>query len=180
MLHRIGRPQQEDTCILEERSPEHHLHVDRTKDWAFLTLNSNSKASSEVRHPTLSCPTQIGARFSVCAHVLLTRHAHQLCMQCRKWMYVMAPAPLQVHLLDARCPGGAGLVCVEPRRPGLEYFVEHSAGRLYIMTNAASEEYSLMTTAAHEPQMRCNRSLFRAHLQAGTSQQQCRVHHGAV
>lgn len=86
---------------------------------------------------------------------LQTRHACQACRPTPQTLFCDPISPLQVHLLDARSPQEANLVRVEPRRPGLEYFVEHNGGRLYIMTNAASEEFALMTTAAHEPQMRC-------------------------
>jgi protease II len=61
---------------------------------------------------------------------------------------------MQVHLLDPQRPEKAALTCIQTRRPGLEYYVEHHSGRLYILTNAALEEYALMTTAVHQPQMR--------------------------
>jgi protease II len=51
MLHKIGQPQAQDACILEERRPEWHLLVSRTHDWAYLTLTSACKTSTEVRHP---------------------------------------------------------------------------------------------------------------------------------
>ena len=43
---------------------------------------------------------------------------------------------LQVHLLDSSDPWNAKPVVVQPRQRGVEYFVEHHDGTLYIMTNA--------------------------------------------
>lgn len=62
--------------------------------------------------------------------------------------------PYQVHLLDARDPWHSRSRCVQPRNPGLEYFVEHHAGQLYILTNAAGPEYTLMKTPVNTPDRR--------------------------
>lgn len=49
---------------------------------------------------------------------------------------------LQVHLLDTRrAPGPAALQCVAPRRPHVQYFVEHAGSHLYVLTNAAPNEF---------------------------------------
>ena len=61
---------------------------------------------------------------------------------------------MQVLLMGPQCPAEGTLTRVEARRPGVEYYVEHHSGRLYMLTTAASEEYALMTTAVHQPQMR--------------------------
>lgn len=68
-----------------------------------------------------------------------------LCMLCR--------AVLQVHLLDAEDPH-ATPVCVQPRQPGLEYFVEHHAGHLLLLTNhsRAAEQQRQKGTHAHQQQ----------------------------
>ena len=47
-----------------------------------------------------------------------------------------APSCRQVYLIEAKHPT-APLRCVQPRLPGLEYFVEHHNGDLIIMTNLA-------------------------------------------
>ena len=62
----------------------------------------------------------------------------------------------QVHLLDAHQPWNGELLCVEPRQAGLEYFVEHHSGRLYILAAAGSQEYVLYTADAQQPQRRCS------------------------
>ncbi|KAI3438624.1 hypothetical protein D9Q98_001046 [Chlorella vulgaris] len=78
------------TCIYQEADERFFVELGRTKDWAFLTLNCNSKSSSEVR---------------------------------------LLPADL------AAAPAAAPRL-VQERSPGLEYFVEHAGGQLYILSNA--------------------------------------------
>jgi oligopeptidase B len=60
----------------------------------------------------------------------------------------------EVWLVDAHAPD-APPRCVEPRRKGVEYFVEHArtaAGdRLFIVTNDDAEEYRLMTAPLEDP-----------------------------
>lgn len=46
--------------------------------------------------------------------------------------------PLQVHLLSGTSPAKQPPTCIQRRTPGLEYFVEHSGGHLYILTNAGA------------------------------------------
>ncbi|EFN57461.1 hypothetical protein CHLNCDRAFT_51004 [Chlorella variabilis] len=82
--------------LFEEEDERFFVELGRTKDWSFLTINCNSKASSEV------------------------------------------------HLLPADLRGSGTAVAVGPRlvqqrTPGLEYFVEHSCGQLYILSNARGE-----------------------------------------
>lgn len=48
MLHKVGERTEEDVCLMEEPDEQFYLHVGRTKDYKFLTLNANSKTSSEV------------------------------------------------------------------------------------------------------------------------------------
>ena len=43
---RSGEP---DVCLLEEPDPRRFLELTRTKDGAYVTVNSNSKTDSEVR-----------------------------------------------------------------------------------------------------------------------------------
>jgi oligopeptidase B len=60
----------------------------------------------------------------------------------------------EVWLVDAHAPEEPAR-CVEPRRKGVEYFVEHArtpAGdRLFIVTNDGAEEYRLMTAPLDDP-----------------------------
>jgi protease II len=58
---------------------------------------------------------------------------------------------LQVHLLSCADPDQP-LRLVQPRTAGLEYFVAHSQGQLYILTNAnGAANYQLMTAPLHTP-----------------------------
>jgi len=66
-----------------------------------------------------------------------------LCMLCR--------AVLQVHLLDAEDPH-ATPVCVQPRQRGLEYFVEHQAGHLLLLTNHSKVAEQLRQQDTSAPQ----------------------------
>ena len=40
---------QPDACVLEEPDPQRFLELSRTKDGAYVAINSNSKIDSEVR-----------------------------------------------------------------------------------------------------------------------------------
>jgi len=58
---------------------------------------------------------------------------------------------LQVHLLSCANPDQP-LKLVQPRTANLEYFVSHSQGQLYILTNAnGAANYQLMTAPLHTP-----------------------------
>ncbi|XP_022097335.1 prolyl endopeptidase-like isoform X2 [Acanthaster planci] len=50
----------------------------------------------------------------------------------------------EVRLLDSRHPDPSLPAPVVPRQAGVQYFVEHSQGVLYILTNAGDEEYRLV------------------------------------
>lgn len=70
---------------------------------SFLTINCNSKASSEVH----LLPADLSARSE--------QHSSSI---------------------GAGGSGWAATRVVQPRLPGLEYFVEHNGGQLYILSNA--------------------------------------------
>ena len=76
---------------------------------------------------------------------------------------------LQVHLLDSYDPWNAKPVVVQPRQQGVEYFVEHHDGTLYIMTNACDEgEMCIVMADASEPPKRYN-ALMHERLKASPS-----------
>ena len=51
MLHVLGQSQQQDQCLLIEDKEDCFLELTKTLDGAYVTINSNSKTSSEVsRH----------------------------------------------------------------------------------------------------------------------------------
>ncbi|KAG0628383.1 hypothetical protein M758_1G023000 [Ceratodon purpureus] len=93
----------ESELVLQENDASRFVDIARTKDWRYITININSKTSSEV------------------------------------------------HLVDARDPGGS-LRIVEPRRSEVEYFVEHHDGFLYILTNfGPSPNYRLVRCPVQTP-----------------------------
>lgn len=49
MVHQLGAHLEDDVCVLQEDSQECFLELATTLDGAFVTINSNSKTSSEVR-----------------------------------------------------------------------------------------------------------------------------------
>lgn len=48
-LAQPGTPASEDVCILREDNPACFVELGRTKDWRLITLNANSKLSTQVR-----------------------------------------------------------------------------------------------------------------------------------
>ncbi|KAK9864098.1 hypothetical protein WJX84_007913 [Apatococcus fuscideae] len=62
----------------------------------------------------------------------------------------------EVHVLDAGRPWESQLTCVQPRQEGLEYFVEHHEGWLYILTNQGQpgQEYCLCIVPLARPYCR--------------------------
>ncbi|ORZ14719.1 prolyl oligopeptidase family-domain-containing protein, partial [Absidia repens] len=92
--HRIGTEQTEDILIYEETDNTAFVDITCTKDSKYITINSNSLSSSEIR--------VIAASFVPGAN---QNHA---------------PPPL---------------LLIEPRQPGLEYYVDHHNDSFYILTN---------------------------------------------
>jgi hypothetical protein len=58
----------------------------------------------------------------------------------------------QVHLLDAQDVSAAPL-CVQPRQPGLEYFVEHHQGHLLLLTNLTPAQQQAVATNSTQQQV---------------------------
>lgn len=50
MLHYLGQPQQQDQCLLHEAKQDCFLELAMTLSGSYVTVNSNTKTSSEVRH----------------------------------------------------------------------------------------------------------------------------------
>ncbi|KAG6552614.1 hypothetical protein Mapa_005814 [Marchantia paleacea] len=96
-----------DTLVFEEKDASSFLDVSRTKDWTFITVNVNSKTSSEV------------------------------------------------YLIDADNPE-ADLQLVEERRGGIQYFVEHHQGFLYILTNRRMDGGNTRTAVGDYRLVRCS------------------------
>ena len=54
MVHHIGTKQEEDVCLLQEDDKRCCLELATTLDGTYVTINSNSKTSSEVGAQKLS------------------------------------------------------------------------------------------------------------------------------
>jgi len=73
MRHWIGFPVAQDECLFHEWDPAAYVDISRTKDWAFLVINVNSKAFSEVhllsadtaQKPRLVSPRKAGHQYFV-------------------------------------------------------------------------------------------------------------------
>ena len=144
MLHRVAKSGP-DTCLLEERDPQWFLDVGRSKDWQYLTLTSTSKTASEVRRSPLFNKQSSGRAYPA---INIMQSLHNIYKR-------IAAAAVQVHLLGAHQPWDGELLCMETRQAGLEYFVEHHSGQLFILAAAGSQEYALYTADAQQPRRRC-------------------------
>lgn len=74
----------------------------------------------------------------------------------KDWCYlainINSKTSSEVHLLPADGPiTPSSLRCVQLRRPGLEYFLEHRKGKLYILSNArGAENYALFSISVDD------------------------------
>ncbi|KAI7902802.1 prolyl oligopeptidase family-domain-containing protein, partial [Cokeromyces recurvatus] len=90
--HRIGTNQLDDILIYEELDDTIFVDITSSKDGNYITINSNTLSSSEVR--------VVDAKYTF---------ENKLLPQLR---------------------------LVEPRQPGIEYYVDHHNDTFYILTNA--------------------------------------------
>ena len=95
-------------------------------DGKFVTINSNSKTSSEVTDKSMAAFPRISPK--PCWEHMGTSGMALVDAAAVLWL-------LQVWLLRTDDFSGQPAV-VQPRSPGLEYFVSHHAGHLLIVTNA--------------------------------------------
>lgn len=94
---------------------------------SFLTLNCNSKTSSEVH----LLPAD-----------LRSPHSSHLSMAAGG---------------AAAAPRAAEPRLVQPRQPGLEYFLEHNSGQLYLLSNArGAQDYAVYRWAGRSRALRCS------------------------
>jgi len=106
-----GACEDESAILFNEPDPRFFVALTRTKDWRALAVNSHSKVSSEVR--------------------LLMRGQRRGQSEGGR----PSPAALAATAPTAS-PPPPSLMLVAPRRPGVEYFVEHWRGRALVLTNA--------------------------------------------
>ncbi|ORX61634.1 hypothetical protein DM01DRAFT_1126440 [Hesseltinella vesiculosa] len=105
--HRIGTEQSEDVLVYDEHDETAFVDITSTKDSKFVTINSNSLSSSEIRVVDAS--------------------------------YIPNTASIT-----------PSLTLIEPRQPGLEYYVDHHHDAFYILTNAhGATNFKLMKAQNH-------------------------------
>eukprot|EP00891_Asterochloris_glomerata_P004781 jgi/Astpho2/4781/fgenesh1_pg.00067_%23_227_t len=118
----------------EEHEPERYMMLSSSLDGKFVTINSNSKTSSEVVHEFVAAFPSVSPK--LCWEHLGTSGTALIEAAVVLWL-------LQVWLLRTDDPSGQPAI-VQPRTPGLEYFVSHHAGQLLIVTNAGgAADYKL-------------------------------------
>ena len=137
MRLRLGDPEDAAEMLHEEHEPERYMMLSSSLDGKFVTINSNSKTSSEVVHEFVAAFPSVSPK--LCWEHLGTSGTALIEAAVVLWL-------LQVWLLRTDDPSGQPAI-VQPRTPGLEYFVSHHAGQLLIVTNAGGAD---MCDASHE------------------------------
>ena len=110
-------------------------------------------------------PDELGRPFRVVRYPLHSNTVHVVLKESdarfflelqrtKDWQYLAINAnsktSSEIHLLRADAPGAA-LRCIQQRQPGLEYFFEHWAHRLLIMSNArGADNYALYAVGVDE------------------------------
>lgn len=128
----------DDKVVFTEGDSSFCVDITSTKDAKFITVNSNSRTSSE-EGIYLFCFASFECRCSLtfshcCAYTLLPF--------------------LQVYLIDAAKPL-AGLNRIHKRVSGVQCFVEHHSGLFYILTNAPLSENEMWSTRGDYYLARC-------------------------
>ena len=126
MRLRLGDAEDAAECLLEEHDPERYMMLSSSLDAKFVTINSNSKTSSEVIDRFMAAV--LGVSPKLCWEHMGTSGMALINAAAVLWL-------LQVWLLRTDDPSSPPAI-VQPRSPGLEYFVSHHAGHLLIVTNA--------------------------------------------
>ncbi|GAA0139791.1 serine protease [Lithospermum erythrorhizon] len=113
------------TSLFIENDPSFCVDITSTKDGKFITVNSNSRTSSEE-----------GTCLSNCfALLLISRNKQNKLLMLVFSSYLK----LQVYVIDS---GNlkAGLQRFCQRVSGVQYFLEHHHGFFYVLTNAPTKE----------------------------------------
>lgn len=110
--------------IFAENNSSFCLDITNTKDGKFITVNSNSRTSSEEGISLTNSFFSFQNLFCIFSPKF----------PCQSIWYL-----LQVYLIDANNPRD-GLRCIRKRLPGVRYFLEHHNGFFYILTNAHFKE----------------------------------------
>lgn len=121
------------------------VDITSTKDGKFITINSNSRASSEE------------GLFPISFHSLSFIVTNQRKAQLTSSWLTLFFYNFQVYVMDAANYEN-GLMPVRKRAPGVQYFLEHHYGFFYILTNAPSENITFATEGYHLVRCRAEKS----------------------
>lgn len=119
---KLGFHDTDDVPVFTESDSSFCVDITSTKDGKFITVNSNSRTSSEEGTYIFNfC-------FPLLAYVIILIW----------WTYILSRL-WQVYVIDAANPlDGLRRVC--ERVCGVQYFLEHHYGIFYILTNAPLSE----------------------------------------
>lgn len=137
-----------DDLLFTENDASCCVDITSTKDGKFITINSNSRTSSEEGHISnisfLSSKIKYkGPRSFLGPHILIMGSIF---------------ISLQVYVIDAMNVKD-GLWPVRKRVPGVQYFLEHHYGFFYILTNAPSRDMVSAVGSYHLARCRAEKSL---------------------
>jgi len=152
MRHCITEHYRLDEMLYEEHDPSFFVDIRRTKDKKFLTINSNSKTSSEVHiiEAFVPRPSVPSVKSSSSSSLLSSIVAAALEIGKKDTLF---PSNSNVHSsVDLRDIAMPTLRLIHPREPNLEYYVDHVQDRFYIVTNADEAfNYKLVSVADCDP-----------------------------
>ena len=115
-----------DVPVFTEKDSSFFADIASTKDGKFITVNSNSRTSSEE---------------GTC----LSHFNFLMCLKMSSPCILNLSGSIQVYTIDASNPQD-GLRRLRKRVPGVKYFVEHHSGFFYILTNASLSEDKELST----------------------------------
>lgn len=113
--------------MFTEDDSSYCVDISSTKDGKFITVNSNSRTTSEEG----TCLYNFPFSSHVSKFLLLA--------------YLNLGGFIQVFVIDASNPQ-EGLRRLCKRVPGVQYFVEHHGGFFYVLTNASLSEDKELST----------------------------------
>ncbi|KAK9829496.1 hypothetical protein WJX72_006207 [[Myrmecia] bisecta] len=132
----------------------------RSVEWAADNSTLVYTVVNEMGRPYKVMQHGLGAPAS--SDMCLVEEAEEGCFveigRTKDWRFITinrnSKLACEVHILDAVRPSSAP-ICIQPRRQGLEYFVEHQGGFLYILTNAGgNKNYAVMVAPVQTPGLR--------------------------
>ncbi|XP_038892766.1 protease 2 isoform X3 [Benincasa hispida] len=127
---KVGFKDTEDVSVFVENDPNYCVDITSTKDGKFVTVNSNSRTSSEEG-------TYLFQFFFFSFHFSLMKILFNPTLDFHSETILVCLT--QVYIIDAK-NSVSGLQRIHKRVPGIQYFLEHHHGFFYILTNAPLEK----------------------------------------